>query len=208
MLLYAVVSEILLIASTNPGKQRELRHAFAALPYTIVTPADLGIRATVEEIGTTFEANAILKATAYAAMGNCLALADDSGLEVDALGGAPGVHSAWFGGPGLDDRGRVRLLLDQLGAVPPELRSARFVAVIAIAEPSGSVVTFRGVCEGTIATAPRGEGGFGYDPIFQPRGNTQTMAELTIDEKQAISHRGQAIAQARAWLAERAKVRV
>jgi XTP/dITP diphosphohydrolase len=202
------VSEILLIASTNPGKHRELQHALAGLPYTVVAPADLGIRATVEEIGATFEANAILKATAYAAMGDCLALADDSGLAVDALGGAPGVHSARFGGSGLDDTGRVRLLLDQLAGVPPDHRSARFVAVIAIAEPSGSVVTFRGVCEGTIAIEPRGEGGFGYDPIFQPRGETRTMAELTIEEKQAISHRGQAIAQARAWLAERAKVRV
>ncbi|MCS6801404.1 MAG: RdgB/HAM1 family non-canonical purine NTP pyrophosphatase [Chloroflexota bacterium] len=202
------MTELLLIASTNPGKLRELRQALADLPYRLVTPADLGIRASVEEIGTTFEENAILKATAYAAMGECLALADDSGLEVDALGGAPGVESARFGGPGLDDAGRVRLLLEQLADLPPERRSARFVALIAIADPTGSVVTFRGVCEGIITTMPRGTGGFGYDPIFQPRGETRTMAELTLEEKQRLSHRGQAIAAARAWLSERAKVGV
>ncbi|GIW06070.1 MAG: non-canonical purine NTP pyrophosphatase [Dehalococcoidia bacterium] len=202
------MAEPLLIASNNPGKHRELVHALAGLPYEVITLAERGIRATVAEIGATFEENAALKATAYAAMGNCLALADDSGLIVDALGGAPGVQSARFGGEGLDDAGRVQLLLDRLADVPPVERSARFVCVIAIAEAAGTVALFRGVCEGMITSAPRGSGGFGYDPVFQPLGETRTLAELSIDEKQAISHRGKAIAEARAWLAERAQVRV
>jgi XTP/dITP diphosphohydrolase len=202
------MAEPLLIASHNPGKQREFAHALAGLPYEVVSLAERGIRATVEETGTTFAENAILKATAYAAMGGCLALADDSGLEVDALGGAPGVHSARFGGAGLDDRGRLHFLLEQLAAVPLDQRSARFVCVIAIAEEGRPTALFTGVCPGMIVMAPRGSGGFGYDPIFQPLGETRTMAELSVAEKQAISHRGKAIAQARAWLAERAQVRV
>ncbi len=122
------------------------------------------------------------------------ALADDSGLEVDALSGAPGPRSARYGGPGLDDAGRVALLLRELDGVPAGRRGARFVCVAALATPDGECRTARGVCEGRILGAPRGSGGFGYDPVFAPEGGQRSMAELREDEKNALSHRGRAIA--------------
>ncbi|MFN8535157.1 MAG: RdgB/HAM1 family non-canonical purine NTP pyrophosphatase [Dehalococcoidia bacterium] len=200
--------EPLLIASNNPGKHRELVRALGGLPYDVVTLAERGIRATIEEVGATFEENASLKATAYAAMSGLLTLADDSGLEVDALGGEPGVHSARYGGADLNDAGRMFLVLERAAALGSGERAARFVCVIAIAEDGGEPVLFRGECVGVLTEAPRGAGGFGYDPIFLPEGETRTMAELSIDEKAAISHRGRAIALARTWLAERTRVRI
>jgi XTP/dITP diphosphohydrolase len=196
-------AETLLLATHNLGKGRELAQALAGLPYRLVTLAEQGIRATIEEVGTTFEENAILKASAYAAMSGLLTLADDSGLEAAALGGEPGVHSARYGGPSLDDAARNALLLERVRDLPPAQRTARFVCVIALAEPGGKPVVFRGTCEGTLALAPRGTNGFGYDPVFIPQGEQRTMAELSPEEKAALSHRGKAIAQARAWLAAR-----
>jgi XTP/dITP diphosphohydrolase len=201
------VAETLVIASNNPGKHRELLHALAGLPYDVQTIEQRGICATIEETGGTFAENAALKATAYAAMSGSLTLADDSGIVVDALGGEPGVRSARFGGPGLDDRERTNLLLNRTAGVPNEQRTARFVCVIAIADDGGESVCFEGVCEGSLARQPAGDNGFGYDPVFVPAGETRTMAELSIDEKAAISHRGKALDKAARWLAERGEGR-
>lgn len=174
------------LATTNVGKAREL----ARLLEVPVEPLD-GWEAPVED-GATFEANALVKARAarVQAPPGVRVLADDSGLEVPALGGEPGVHSARFGGPGLDDAGRVRHLLERLEGVQD--RRARFVCVLALIEPGGDETIVEGVLEGTIATAPRGAGGFGYDPVFVPSGQDRTVAELAPEEKDAISHRGRA----------------
>lgn len=194
----------LLLATNNPGKVAELRRLLATTGYELVTPAELGIALDVEESGVTYAENAAAKARAAARAAGCLALADDSGIEVDALGGRPGVHSARYGGAGLDDRARVELLLRELEGVPNGRRTARFRAVVVIAAPDGSVLqTFEGVAEGSIAREPRGTGGFGYDPIFVVRGLGKTMAELTPEEKDAVSHRGQALRAAAAWLRAR-----
>jgi XTP/dITP diphosphohydrolase len=190
----------LLLATNNPGKVAEFRRLLCGLPFEVVTPAQAGISLDVVETGSTYEANATLKAAAFAKAGNCLALADDSGLEVDALGGEPGVFSARFGGNGLDDRGRYELLLRRLAGVPIEDRTARFRAVVAIAGPDlPGACLFEGVVEGTIAFAPAGEGGFGYDPVFLlPSG--KSAAQQTPGEKDATSHRGKAVRAARAYL--------
>ncbi|MCC6382112.1 MAG: non-canonical purine NTP pyrophosphatase [Dehalococcoidia bacterium] len=201
--------ECLLLATGNPGKLRELRRLLAGLPLRLVTPAELGLSLDVPEDGDTYAENAIAKARAFAAAGGCLALADDSGLEVDALGGRPGVRSARYGGPDLDDRGRFELLLRELHAVPERNRGARYRAVVALAAPAdhdgravqpGGVVTFEGSVAGTIACAPSGDGGFGYDPVFVlPDGRTAAM--LPADEKDRASHRGQAVRAAANFLA-------
>src|SRR2546422_9282013 len=146
----------------------------------------------VEETGTTFVENAILKAKAYARASDLLSLADDSGLEIDALGGAPGVYSARYLGEGMPYEERFRVILEQLKAQPVEQRTARFRCVIALAEPSGYVRTVEGVIEGVIAQEPRGENGFGYDPIFFVPELGKTTAELTPEQKNRISHRGRA----------------
>jgi len=144
----------------------------------------------VEETGTTFEENSLLKAKAVMEASGLPAIADDSGLCVDALNGAPGVYSARYGGEGLDDVGRYRLLLENMRGMP---RAAKFVSVITCCFPNGDVLTSRGECPGTIAFAPQGEGGFGYDPIFFVPPLKKTFAHLTADEKNAISHRGKAL---------------
>jgi XTP/dITP diphosphohydrolase len=188
----------LLLATNNPGKVRELRRLLAGCGFDIVTPVEAGVSLAIEEHGATYGENALLKARAFAEAGRCLALGDDSGIEVDALGGRPGMHSARYGGAGLDDTGRVQLLLRELEGVAPERRTARFRALVALAwppnsEPStrNSELVFEGVQEGRIAGAPRGEGGFGYDPVFLVDG-ARTQAEISDDEKDRISHRGQA----------------
>lgn len=201
--------ERLLLATGNPGKIRELWRLLARLPLALVTPAALGIALEVPEEGDTYAANAIAKAQAYAAAAGYLALADDSGLEVDALGGAPGVRSARYGGPALDDRGRYELLLRDLHSIPAGQRGAHYRAVVALAAPlhyegtvlpPGGVATFAGTLHGTIACAPHGDGGFGYDPIFLlPDG--RSAASLTDDEKDLVSHRGQAVRAAAGFLA-------
>lgn len=191
----------LLLATNNPGKVREFRRLLADSPFEVVTPAEAGIAIDVEETGSTYAENALLKARAFAEAGGCLALADDSGIEVDALDGAPGMYSARFGGPGLDDRERTALLLEKLAAVPDERRGARYRAIVAVAWPGGEAHTFEGVQEGTIGHAPRGERGFGYDPVFITR-DGRVQAEISDDEKDVISHRGQAVRAALAWLME------
>jgi XTP/dITP diphosphohydrolase len=155
---------------------------------------DLGIGEPYEEGFATYEENALGKARHYAALAGTVAVADDSGLEVDALGGAPGPLSARYGGPGLDDAGRCQRLLEALRDVPEERRGARYVAVVAIARPDGEARTFRGTCEGRIGRAPRGAGGFGYDPLFIHPPSAATFAEMPEDEKSRLSHRGRALA--------------
>jgi XTP/dITP diphosphohydrolase len=183
----------LLLATRNEGKQRELR-ALLAIPNLILeTFAQHPLIGDLEEAGVTFEANARAKAIHAARASGVLTLGEDSGLEVDVLGGAPGVWSARYAGGHGDDAANIAKLLHELARA--ENRRARFVCTVAVAEPDGEVsATARGTCEGAIALAPRGAGGFGYDPIFVPDGaNGRTMAELTPDEKAALSHRGQAL---------------
>lgn len=188
----------LLIATWNPGKISELSELLADLPLRLRGLADFPDVAEVAETGTTFEANARLKATGYAAQTGCWTLADDSGLEVAALGGAPGVLSARYPGPDASDATRVERLLAELATVPEAARGARFVCVIALAKPADErIELFHGTCSGRIADAPRGHGGFGYDPIFIPEGHRQTFGELPHAIKQQISHRARALSQAR-----------
>ena len=193
----------LLLATNNPGKVREFKRLLAGSRFDVLTPRDAGIELDVEETGSTYEANALLKARAFAEAGRCLALADDSGIEVDALGGGPGMRSARYGGPALDDDGRTALLLEEMDGIAEPGRSARYRAVVALAWPNGTgelkTATFEGVEEGAIATSPRGEGGFGYDPVFLV-GDGRTQAELGDEEKDAISHRGQAVRAAKEFL--------
>jgi len=192
----------LLVATNNPGKVREFEELFVGLPVQIVFPAQVGLTLEVDESGRTFEENARIKALAYAQASGLLTLADDSGLEVDALGGAPGVRSARYAGPAANDTDRYRKLLAALADVPPGQRSARFRCVVALAQPDGTVHTAEGICEGEIGFAPRGKHGFGYDPVFIVQGHGgQTMAELPPDVKNRISHRARAWAAARPILA-------
>ncbi|GAB4568139.1 MAG: RdgB/HAM1 family non-canonical purine NTP pyrophosphatase [Anaerolineae bacterium] len=191
----------LLIATHNAGKLREYRQLLADLPLQVVELAHVGITEDVPEDGDTFAENARAKALAYARMSGLWTWADDSGLEVDALNGEPGVMSARYGGPGASDEDRYRLLLQRLEGVPEHKRTARFRCVIALASPQGEVHLAEGVCEGRITTEPRGQGGFGYDPVFFVPELGRTMAELTAEEKNAISHRGRAAREAREVLA-------
>ncbi|MEJ2210979.1 MAG: XTP/dITP diphosphatase [Anaerolineae bacterium] len=185
----------LLIATNNPGKVREYEELLKDLPTVEITfPTREGLALEVEESGQTFEENARLKATAFCAAAGLPTLADDSGLEVDALHGAPGVRSARYAGPGANDVDRYRKLLAELAGVPPERRSARFRCVVALALPDGRVHTAAGACEGEIGFAPRGEFGFGYDPVFIVAGQEgRTMAELAPEVKNRISHRARAV---------------
>jgi XTP/dITP diphosphohydrolase len=184
----------LLVATHNPGKIREYQTLLAALPLTITSLAEAGIAQDVAETGATFTANARLKAETYAMLSGLWTWADDSGLEVDALAGRPGVYSARYGGPGLSDRERYEIVLAELAALPAEPRTARFRCVVALARPNGSTQTVAAALEGVIAQQPRGEHGFGYDPIFVPNGYHVTLAELTPAIKHQISHRAQAAA--------------
>jgi XTP/dITP diphosphohydrolase len=192
----------LLLATGNAGKVREYRRLLRGIPYRIVTPADLGINREVEETGQTFAENAALKAAALADDSGRLALADDSGLEVDALGGEPGVHSHRYAGENATDAELVEFLLAKLKGVPEARRTARFRCVIAIAGPGGPVEYCEGECRGVIIAAPRGSGGFGYDPVFFVPELGKTMAELTLEEKNRISHRARAAVKAREKLKE------
>lgn len=196
-------SSKLLLATTNKGKVREYSDLLAGIPYKIVTPADVGIHTDVEEIGISFEENAILKAASLAKESGLLSLADDSGLEVDALGGAPGSLSHRFAGEGASDADRVNLLLLKLEDIPEKERTAQFRCVIAIATLEGEVKLFEGICRGLITTTPRGHNGFGYDPVFYLPELGKTMAELTLEVKNRISHRAQAAAKAREVLMKR-----
>lgn len=180
----------LVLASKNQKKLKEMNEILSALGMEVCLQSDVGVDIDVEETGTTFEENSLLKAKTVMEASGLPAIADDSGLCVDALNGAPGVYSARYGGEGLDDVGRYRLLLENMRGMP---RAAKFVSVITCCFPNGDVITSRGECPGTIAFAPQGEGGFGYDPIFFIPSLKKTFAQLTAEEKNAISHRGKAL---------------
>jgi len=182
----------LLLATNNKGKVREYRSLLQGIPFDLITPSEVGIIADVDEVGETLEENARLKATALAVQSEMLSLADDSGLEVDALGGEPGRLSARYAGEGASDRDRVNYLLSKLEGVPWEERSACFRCVIAIAAPDGQVEFCSGECRGIITLEPKGEQGFGYDPIFYLPQLGKVMAELPLEVKNEVSHRGQA----------------
>jgi XTP/dITP diphosphohydrolase len=192
----------LLLATGNEHKLRELKSLFCDLPCELVTPAEIGISISIEESGSSLEENARLKAMAFAAGSRLLSLADDSGLEVDALGGEPGVLSARYAGAGASDAQRISYLLSQLDGIPQGKRQARFRCVLAIATPEGRVELFAGECRGGIALKPKGKEGFGYDPIFYLPQLGRTMAELPLEVKNRLSHRGRAAARARLWLLE------
>jgi len=192
----------LLLATYNKGKIREYRSLLSGIPFEIVTLADCGIDTEVAEIGKSFEENATLKATTLASISSLLSMADDSGLEVDALGGEPGSLSHRFAGENATDADRIAYLLAQLKDAPDTQRTAQFRCVIAIAEPNGKVELCSGVCRGDIINEPRGNNGFGYDPIFLIPELGKTMAELTPEEKNLISHRARAAEQAREKLME------
>jgi len=184
----------LLLASNNPGKAAEYRRLLAGAPYRLVTPPEIGLELCVAESGKSFEENAILKATSYAAASGLLTIADDSGLEVDALGGEPGVLSARYAGEKAGDTERNAFLLSRLKRIPMERRQARFRCVIALASPKGLIGTVSSEVEGLIALEPGGRHGFGYDPIFYLPELSNTMAELPPEEKNNISHRARAAA--------------
>ena len=204
----------LLLATGNPGKLRELRAILDGVPVELVGLADAGAGAppAVEETGATFLENARLKARAYAAWAGLAAVADDSGLEVDALGGAPGVRSARYAGSGATDQANLDKLLRELDGVPPERRGARFRCAAVLVDPPDTAPDWRewhaeAAWEGRITEAPRGSGGFGYDPVFLPDGWDRTSAEVDAATKDAASHRGRAFRALRpaiqAWAAER-----
>ena len=179
------------LASKNAHKLQELQDILSAQGVEVILESAAGVDGEVKETGTTCEENSLLKARAVMEASGLPAIADDSGLMVDALNGAPGVYSARYGGPGLDDAGRYRLLLENMRGVLD--RKCRFVSAITLCMPSGDIVTARGECPGTLAYAPQGENGFGYDPIFFVPEKKKTFAQLTAEEKNAISHRGRAL---------------
>jgi len=192
----------LLIATNNPGKLREYIPLLEGLPFEFITLAEAGITDDVEETGSSLEQNATQKAVTYSALSGLITLADDSGLEVDALGGEPGPLSRRYAGDNASDTERNDYLLTKIRDVPWERRGARFRCVIAIATPEGLVETVEGVCDGVIAFDCRGGGGFGYDPLFYLPQLNKRMAELTLDEKNELSHRARAAQKARPILAK------
>lgn len=190
----------LVLASKNEKKLKEMNDILSGMGVEVCLQSDVGVDVDVEETGSTFEENSLIKAKAVMEASGLPAIADDSGLCVDALNGAPGVYSARYGGEGLDDTARYKLLLASMprGAA----RTAKFVSVITCCFPNGDVLTARGECPGTIAFAPMGEGGFGYDPVFFQPKLKKTFAQLSAEEKNAISHRGKALEAFQAKLAE------
>jgi len=192
----------LVIATSNPGKFNEIASLLHGLGVLLLPLDRVGPIEVPPESGESFQENAGLKAAAVARASGQLALADDSGLEVDALGGQPGVRSARFGGPQATDAERNRQLLKMLRGIPAERRTARFCCVVAIAEAQGPTRFAEGICEGRIALAPRGTGGFGYDPVFEIPSLGKTFAELDPEIKNRLSHRAKAMASARVILQE------
>ena len=183
----------LVIATHNAGKVKEIRGLFSRYYDTIVSLRDEGVTLEVPENGATFEENAREKALGYAKiLPGCDVLADDSGLEADALSGAPGVYSARYSGENATDAENNALLLKNLAGVPESMRTARFKCCAALAR-AGEVITASGACEGVILTEPRGEGGFGYDPVFFVEAYQKTFAQLSLEEKNLLSHRGKAL---------------
>jgi XTP/dITP diphosphohydrolase len=178
------------LATANPGKIKEMREILSGLGIKVVTRDELGIHIDVEETGTTFFENAKLKAEAICLASKLPSIADDSGLVVDALGGRPGVYSSSFGGEDLTAKQRSEFLLNEM--LNANNRNAKFVCCIVCVFPNGDILTATGECKGTISTELRGAKGFGYDPVFIPDGYTETIAELSSEEKNKISHRGKA----------------
>jgi len=195
----------LLLATNNAGKVKEFRSLLAGIPFDLVTPKELGITMAVEETGATYRENAQLKACALAVQVGLVTLADDSGLEVAALHGAPGIMSARYAGENASNDGRIAYLLSKLKDVPSEKRSARFYCVIALAQPDGTVQYCEGECRGVIAFVPSGEQGFGYDPVFYLPEFGKTMAEIPADVKNQISHRAIAAQKAKMLLQKMAE---
>ena len=191
----------IVLASGNPGKAREVRAALLGMGVELLLPHEAGFRFDVEETGSTYAENALIKARAACEESGLPALADDSGVEVDSLPGELGVRSARFGGDGLDDSGRNALLLEKISEVPEAERGARYACVLAFVKPDGWFGFFEGVLGGRILRAPRGEGGFGYDPLMYLPEHDCAVSELPLDLKNRISHRGLALAEFRAWLA-------
>ncbi|MEE8517684.1 MAG: RdgB/HAM1 family non-canonical purine NTP pyrophosphatase [Dehalococcoidia bacterium] len=187
-----MASSRLLLATNNAHKVTEFRRLLTDIPHELVTPADIGLSLDVEETGTTFEENATLKAEAFAEASGLLSLADDSGIEVEVLDGRPGVESARHGGVGLSDEDRMLLLLKEMVEVPDRARSCRYRVVLVLAHPDGTQQVTQGTCVGRLAHKPEGANGFGYDPIFYIPMFERTIAQLTPEEKDSISHRGQA----------------
>jgi len=190
----------LLLATTNQGKAAEYRDLLNGLDFEIVTLDQAGISREADESFNTFEENARHKAAFYAELGGLLTLADDSGLEVDALGGEPGVRSSRYAGDNATDADRVDFLLTKLKDIPYQERTARFRCVIAVARPGGQIETAEGACDGYIATEPRGHNGFGYDPVFYLPEYGKTIAELPPEIKNRISHRSRAAVKMRRLL--------
>ena len=198
----------LLLATTNPGKIKEYHSLLGNSGYDIVTPTELGIAQTIIETGNSYEENAQIKAVTYAELSQLVTIADDSGLEVDALNGEPGVQSARFAGEAASDTEKIKLLLAKLANIPWEKRTAHFKCVIAIAIPEEQSSLCHGECHGVIAFEAKGESGFGYDPIFYLPEIEKTMAELPLQIKNQVSHRSQAACKARKILQQLHKVEV
>ena len=186
------MAEKFVLATHNPGKLAEMKAILSSLGVEVVSPAEAGVEVDVEETGTTFAENAMLKAKAVCAAAGLPAIADDSGLCVNALNGGPGVYSARYGGEGLDDAGRRRLLLQNLRG--QTTRAAHFTCAVACAFPNGDTLEAEGRCDGAIAFAPLGDGGFGYDPVFLIPEKGKTFGQIGPEEKSKISHRGKALA--------------
>lgn len=192
----------LLLSTRNLHKRQELEQILTDLDIQVLTLDEVGINCIIEEDGKTFAENSIKKANTVARMSNCITLADDSGLVVDALDGAPGIYSARFAGEHAADADNNIKLLKLLQDIPLPLRTARFICTIAVCTPEGQAATVEGRCEGRIGFTPRGVGGFGYDPLFIPTGYDQSFAELGANIKNQISHRGKALQQARKIIEE------
>ncbi len=194
----------IVIASNNAGKLREIRAILAPFGIEAISQKEAGFFADVEETGTTFAENALLKLKAVYASLHCPVIADDSGLMVDALDGAPGVYSHRFAGENATDQDRNDMLLQRLDGVPTEKRTARFVCALCYCDADGNPQFFKGICEGSIGTTPQGENGFGYDPLFCCCG--KTMAQMTDDEKNKISHRANALHQLEEYFRNRSQL--
>ncbi len=192
--------ERLLLATNNKDKLKELRSLLRSIPLEIVSPGDIGLELNFKEDGSTFKENAVIKALSGARASGLLTMADDSGLEVEALGGEPGVWSERYAGENASNDDRIKLLLSRLENVPGEKRKASFQSVIALVKPDGEMKTFTGACRGIITFEPKGAEGFGYDPVFFIPELNKTMAELTLEEKNKVSHRAKAVRKARAWI--------
>ena len=183
----------LIIATKNQGKIKEIREMLNELPFEVVSMTEEGITGDIEENGSTFEENALIKAREVMSASGQIVMADDSGLEVDYLDGAPGIYSARYGGEGASDEDRYKKILGQLENVPFEKRTARFVCAIAVAFPDKTELVVRGTCEGYITLKPAGSNGFGYDPLFYLPEFDRTMAQISSEEKNKISHRSKAL---------------